>query len=311
MKLAVVLFFLTAVFTLAQAPPATTAPAPGSTLLTLPPDTVVATIDGQKVLAVDLQAIVSMLSPEQQQAVTKNPRSFLSQYAFMRKLSTMAEKAGLDQKSPLKEQMAYNRMLALTQAQIQETQNQVSVKPEEVLKAYEANKGFFTQVRVKAIYIPFGANPPSQPTASAKKVLTEAEAKAKAEKLYAELQAGADFVKLVKENSEDSVSASKDGDFGTFRRSDQQMAGDIKAAIFVLKQGEVSKPLRQPQGYYIFRAEEIGIEPLEGVREQISESLANSRFNEWMLATQKGLDIKIVNEAVFAPLQAPAPAPVK
>jgi peptidyl-prolyl cis-trans isomerase C len=306
MKLAVVLFFLTAVFALAQAPPAATAPAPGPTLLTLPPDTVVATVDGQNVRAAELQIILRAVSPQQLDASLKNPRAFLETFGFMRRLSEMAEKAGLDQKSPLKEQLAYNRMLALAQVQIQETRNQVSVKPEEVQKAYEANKDSFTQVRARAIYIPFSANPPP-PAASAKKVLTEAEAKAKAEKLYAQLQAGADFVTLVKENSEDSVSASKDGDFGTFRSSDQQIAADIRAAIFVLKQGQVSKPLRQPQGYYIFRAEEIGMEPLESVREQISESLAMSRVNEWMLATRKSLDIKIVNEAVLAP----APAPVK
>ena len=169
--------------------------------------------------------------------------------------------------------MAYNRMLALAQAQLQEAQNQVNVNPEEVQKYYDANKDAYTQARIKVIYIPFSPDPirRNRPHPR-KKVLSESEAKAKAEKLYADFQAGADFVKLVKENSDDPASASKDGDFGTFRRSDQ-LPEEIKTAIFALKPGQVSKPVRQPNGFYIFRAEEIGTEPFDKVKAQITEDL--------------------------------------
>jgi parvulin-like peptidyl-prolyl isomerase len=207
--------------------------------------------------------------------------------------------------------MAYNRMVALATAQLQESQNQVSVKPEEVQKYYETNQDLFTQVRLKVIYISFSPDPAAQPATSGKKLLTEAEAKAKVEKLFAQLQAGADFVKLVKENSEDAASASKDGDFGTYRRSDQQLPEEVKAAIFTLKQGQVSKPVRQPNGYYIFRVEEIGVEPFGKVQEQISGALTSSRVNEMVMATRKSLDIKIVNETLFAPVEPPPPVSLK
>jgi peptidyl-prolyl cis-trans isomerase C len=320
MKPTLSLLLFAVVLAHAQTPPTTATPAPVSpvaaaparvSLLALPPDAVVATADGQKILAAELQASLRAVSPQAQQQAMKDPRALIAQYALMRKLSDMAAKAGLDQKSPLKEEMAYNRMWALTQAQLLEMQNQVSVKPEEAQKYYDSNKDYFTHARVKVIYISFSPDPAAQPAAPAKKVQSEAEAKAKAEKLLAELQAGADFVKLVKENSEDTASASKDGDFGSFRRSDQQLPEEVKAAIFALKQGQVSKPVRQPNGYYIFRAEEIGIEPFDKVKDQITGTLTNSRVGEFVTATQNTIDIKIVNEAVVAPVQAPPPAPVK
>jgi parvulin-like peptidyl-prolyl isomerase len=180
-----------------------------------------------------------------------------------------------------------------------------------VQKYYDANKDLFTQARLKVIYISFSQDPTAQPAAPAKKVQSEAEAKAKAEKLFAELQAGADFVKLVKENSGDATSASKDGDFGTFHRSDQNLPPEIKTAIFALKQGQISKPVRHTNGYYIFRVEESTVQPFDQVREQVSNDLIRSQMDEWINAQRKSLDIKIENQAVFPPAQAPTLAPVK
>lgn len=314
MKTTLSLLLFAAVLACAQTPSTTPIPAPAPparvSLMALPPDTVIATVDGRKVSASDLQTVLRALQGPQQQAAMKDLRGFLEQYGLMQRLSAMAEKAGLDQKSPTKEQVAYNRMLALAQAQLQETQSQVSVKPEEAQKYYDANRDVFTQARLKVIYISFSPDTTAQPAAPAKKLLSEAEAKAKADKLFAQLQAGGDFVKLVKENSDDAASASKDGDFGTFRRSDQ-LPEDVKAAIFALKQGQVSKPVRQPNGYYLFRAEEIGVEPFEKVQQQVTATLTSSRVNDLVTATRKTLDIKIVNEAVFAPVQTTPPSLVK
>ena len=104
---------------------------------------------------------------------------------------------------------------------------------------------------------------------------------------------------LVKAHSEDATSASKDGDFGSFRRSDR-LPDEVKSVVFDLKPGEVSKPVRQPNGFYLFRAEETGVEPLEKVRDRVAENLRTSRFNEWVQATQRSVEVKIENQAAFA-----------
>ena len=296
MKTAFASFFLTAVLSLAQAPPQ-------PTLMTLPPDTVVATVDGQKVLAAELQTVLRAISPQQREANLKNPQVFLETYGFMKRLSGMAEKAGLEQKSPLREQLAYNRVVALAQAQLAAAENDITIKSEEVEKYYAGNKDEFTQARLKAIYIPFSA----EPSTTGKKVLSEAEAKATAEKLYAQIQAGADFVKLVKEYSGDPTSAAKDGDFGSFSRSDQ-IPEEIKAAVFALKAGQVTQPLRQPNGYYLLRLEELSTQPLDQVRQQIDGKLAGTRMNEWVAGVKKSIEVKIENPAILPPAPAPAAA---
>jgi peptidyl-prolyl cis-trans isomerase C len=275
--------------------------------MSVPPDTVVATIDGQKITASQLQVILRVLAPAQQEAAMRSPQVFLQQFGLMRRLSELAEKEGLDQKSPTKDQLAYNRMLALAQAKLAASETEVKVTSEDVKNFYDTNPDGFTTVRVKVIYVPFSPSAAAPQGSAVKKVLSEKEAQAKADKLYADLKAGADFVKLVKANSEDTTSASKDGDFGTFRRSDR-LPEEIKSAVFALKQGEVSQPVRQPNGFYLFRAEETGVEPLEKVRDRIINDLRNSRFNEWVQGTQKSVQVKIENEAAFAPS---APAAVK
>ena len=90
-----------------------------------------------------------------------------------------------------------------------------TVDPNEIVNYYGKNKESFKQIKVKAIYIPFADAPSAED-----KSLTEAQAKAKAEKLVAQIKGGADFVKLVKENSQDETSKAKDGDFGMFSTTD-------------------------------------------------------------------------------------------
>ena len=43
----------------------------------------------------------------------------------------------------------------------------------------------------------------------------------------------------------------------------------IRTAIFALKAGEVSAPVKQPNGFYLFRAEEVSAQPLAEVQEEV------------------------------------------
>ena len=73
-------------------------------------------------------------------------------------------------------------------------------------------------------------------------------------------------MKLVKENSDDETSRAKDGDFATLRSSDN-IPDAFRATVFALKKGEVSEPLKQPNGFYLLRAEEVTVRPLSEVRD--------------------------------------------
>jgi len=287
-----------------QAPPAAppaAAPAPAHPS----PETVIATIDGRNLTYSEVEKYVRSLPPQMQQQALRNRTQFIQQYALLLRLSEMAEKAKLYDKSPYKESLETNRRNILTQAQINEIYNTLPVRAEDQKKYYEENKGKYDQVKVKVIYISFGSGAVSSST-DIKKHLSEDDAKARAVKLVQEARGGADFVKLVKENSEDATSKAKDGDFGTLSRADN-LPDPIRSVIFALKAGDVSEPVRQPNGFYIFRAEEISQKPYEAVSNDIYSELKRQRLNEWMESTIKSLNIKIENEQAFPGSVPPAP----
>jgi hypothetical protein len=47
----------------------------------------------------------------------------------------------------------------------------------------------------------------------------------------------------------------------------------FRAAIFKLNQGETTEPLKQPNGYYLLRADEVIVKPLKDVRDDIYNDL--------------------------------------
>ena len=262
----------------------------------LPDDTVVAIFgDGTKFTMGNFRKMYDALPPANQQMALRNREQWLHQWELLRKLTKMAEDAKLDQESPYKETLTYGRMNVLATAEITSAVNLIVVEPGDIAKFYDSNKPKYTQVRVKALYISFSedAAPAGE---QGKKPLSEAAAKAKAEKLLAAIKGGADFVKLVKENSDDEASRAKDGDFATLRAGDN-IPEAFRAAIFSLKKGEVSEPLRQPNGFYLLRAEEVTVRPLAEVRDEIYAELKNVRADQWLRSMDKEVKVQILNPA--------------
>lgn len=268
------------------------APAPSAT-------TVIATVNGKPITYGDYQTLVSSLAPQLQQNAVKDRKSLLRQFALMQRLSELGEQAKLDQKPPYKDSLAVARMNVLSQAELNEKYNELPVSPEEQKSYYEKNKDRYTQVKLKVIYLGFGSTPGAKNSATGKTYPTEAEAKTRAEGLVKQLRAGADFAALAKEHSEDAKSAASGGDFGKVSRADN-LPEAIRSVVFSLKTGEISDPIRQPSGFWIFRAEESSTKPYDEVRDSIFTELKQARMREWLEATTKSLDIQFQDEAFFA-----------
>ncbi len=269
---------------------AQTAPAPAAApqMPDIPDQTTVAVFDdGVKLTMGDFKKIFAVLPPENQPLALRNRQTFLQQWAFMRKLAQMAEKQKLDLESPAREQLEYSRLMILSQAKLAEALNSIIVEPAEIVQFYEADKERFKEVRVKAIYVSFGKGG---------KAPSEDEAKAKATKLLADIRGGADFVKLVKENSDDETSKAKDGDFATLRRNDN-IPDAIRTAVFSLKQGEVTEPVRQPNGFYLLRADEVRYRPLSQVRDEIFTELRQRHYSQWLEQTNKDAKVEFTSPA--------------
>jgi peptidyl-prolyl cis-trans isomerase C len=252
----------------------------------LPDETVIATFDdGVTMTMGEFKRIYAVLPAENQQQALQNRAEFLRQWAMMRRLARSAEAEKLDQLSPSKEALEYYRLVILSQARMNLAATQTLVLPSEVGKFYEANLNRYKQVRLKAIYVGFGGQK-----------LTESGAKLKASQIAAQARAGADFVKLVRAHSDDATSRDKDGDFATLRISDS-IPEAVREAAFQLKEGEVSEPIRQPNGFYIFRAEKIDVRPLAEVRDEIFAELKQRTYGEWLQKANKEATVLFNNPA--------------
>jgi peptidyl-prolyl cis-trans isomerase C len=259
---------------------------------------VVAVSDGRKLTVEEIQKIIDGLPVQLRQNFYRDPKQFLNQWFLLQKLSALAEKAGLANESPYKEGLAVQRMQLMAQAQIEESTKHLNLTVDDQKKYYEARKDNYSQAQLKIIYVSFATDPKATGLGG-KKLPSETEAKAKAEDLVKQLRGGADFIKMVKEHSEDTVSVGKDGDFGPVGRNDQ-LPEPVKAAIFALKKGEISDPVKQPNGFYIFRMEGMIAKPFEEVQGAITAELRNVKLKEWLESTQKAVEVKVENPGYFA-----------
>ncbi len=85
----------------------------------------------------------------------------------------------------------------------------------------------------------------------------EAKALKKIEAIQTKLAAGESFEKLAKANSDDPGSASLGGDLGLFQQG--MMVPEFDKAVFSMKVGQVSKPIKTDFGYHLIKL--VAIEP--------------------------------------------------
>jgi peptidyl-prolyl cis-trans isomerase C len=277
-----------------QAPPPEAAPPAPIT-----PDTVVAEVGDKKYTKADVDRIFGSLPPQIQQSAWMQPEKVLMQILMFQYMAQEAEKASLDKRPPWNATLEFQRMQVLSQAEINDYKDKIDVSREDQEKEYKDSPDRFKQVKVKVIHISFSATP-DKPGPDGKKMLSEAEAKAKVDELRKQVLAGEDFGKLARENSDDKSSAAKDGDYGTIKQN-SPYPEPVKKAVLALKENEVSEPVKQANGFYLIRADSIVVLPFSEARPQIIEELKQARFNEWLKGVQARFTVKVDNPAYFTP----------
>ena len=105
---------------------------------------------------------------------------------------------------------------------------------------------------------------------------TGKQAKAEAEKVRSEIQNGADFRSArPRKYSDDEATTDAGGELGTIIRG--QMVPEFEAAVFSLKKGELSRPVRTEYGYHLIQVTDITPEkqlPYDQVKEKIRSCAA-------------------------------------
>lgn len=262
------------------------------------PETVVAVVNGKPYTAADIDRMLAPLSPVRQQMAHRDPKAFLEEFALFDLIAGMAEKSKVYEKSPYKEQIAEMRRQIIVQAQVNEYKNSLPIMPADQKKYYDANIDKYKETKVKMIFIPFAAAPVVD--ANGKKPLTESAAKAKAESVVNLARGGVDFVKLVKEHSEDPGTLGRDGDLGIgIRPSATNVPENVKKAVLAMKQGDISDPLKQQNAYVVVRAESIAVAPYESVKDDIFREMKDVEVRNLIDETRKKATVKIENNAYF------------
>jgi len=164
----------------------------------------------------------------------------------------------------------------------QEVGAHINVSQQEIQDFYNQHKAEMQrpeQVRLSEILVSIQQAPPVK-TGTGQTALPEvpsdqlvAQAKAKADAIYAQLVKGAKFDDLAQQNSS-GPTAAQGGDLEYFKRG--TLSKQLEDQVFTLKAGQFTEPIRTNQGWVILKVTEHqseGIPSLKEVEPQIQERL--------------------------------------
>lgn len=121
--------------------------------------------------------------------------------------------------------------------------------------------------------------------------LNDAQAKAKLEELKARLAQGEEFAALAREFSQDPGSAANGGDLGFAGKGVYDQA--FEDALFALKAGEVSVPVKSDFGWHLIRLDEVQaaeVPSLDSLRPQLERELKTQQVEQRFVEASKELE---------------------
>lgn len=260
-------------------------------------DPVVAVVEGREWKQSEIEQLVRTLPAAVQRNYYNDKRGFLQQFGLMTKLAALAETEGLDKEQPHASRLFYNRTAYLASARADTQSARFAVKPEEQRAYYEEHKKDYALALVKVIYLGFNDKPVAGADPKATKPRTSAEAEKTAAEIVRQARAGADFVALVRKYSDDADSKAKGGDFTPIKPSDNALPAQIRSAIFALKAGEISDPVRQAGGFWVFKLSSYSTPDYDKVKDEIFTAIQGERFRLWMEGIQKSVKVEFKDPA--------------
>ncbi len=111
-----------------------------------------------------------------------------------------------------------------------------------------------------------------------------AEALAKIQDIAKQARGGADFAGLARKHSADTTTAAQGGDLGEIRRG--VLPKELEEAVYTLKPGEVSQPVRSTYGYHLAKLTALAPEkrkPFAEVREDLVKTARQRHAEERFL----------------------------
>jgi hypothetical protein len=305
----------------------TTAPAPADKTpeLTVGPDDVVITLknfcvdtaqqgDACKtaITRAQFDKLVDALQPGMSPAIRRN---LATRYATMLRMSTQAEKLGLDKQPKYDEMMRYARMQILSQQlSITLQQDAGKISDSDIEDYYKKNELNYEQATFARIFIPRAkqiVNSPATPMSREKATTTPPPPPTEAQKKAAE-QAMDKIAADVRERAaqgEDPDKLQKDAYVAAglpgnapntkMEKVRRTTLPPNHQSIMDLKPGEVSQVISDPNsGHYVYKMISKDTLTIETLKPEIEKIISGQRYRDNMQGFQGNVDL---NDAYFGP----------
>jgi PPIC-type PPIASE domain len=271
------------------------------------------------------EKITAALQPNMSPAVRRQAATF---YARMLKMSTDAEKRGLDKGPMFDEKLAIARMQILSQELTRAMQeDSAKITDADIEDYYKKNEGNFEQATFERIFVPrtkqidpaakssassktgvaagakTAAKPatPAQPTEAQTKAAEESMKKL-ADTLRARAAKGEDPEKL---QTEAHVAAGLPGNapISKMEKVRRTALPQNHQTVMSLNVGEVSEVIADPNGgYYVYKMISKETLPLDTVKPEIKNTMSSQRYRDSMQTFQNPASLDL-SEAYFGPVR--------
>ncbi len=240
-------------------------------------DTVVLRVNGHNITRSEVALAADDIAVQLRTVPPKLRYPLIVQYLMERHLlAQQAIKDGMTNSPEYKRRVRFYQYKALRDAYFHD-KIAPKVTDEEILKVYKKETAKIKPVeRVRARHILVST-------------------KAEAEKVLKELKAGAKFEDLAKKYSKDG-SKEFGGDLGYFTY--EEMVPEFSKAVFALKKGEVSKPVKTDYGWHIIKLEDrkkVGARPLAEIKPSIRALLLRQAVQKELAKISKTAKIEILD----------------
>ncbi|MBI4651407.1 peptidylprolyl isomerase, partial [Candidatus Desantisbacteria bacterium] len=161
------------------------------------------------------------------------------------------------------------------------------------LKVGEFSEPLRTRYGLHIIFVEERKMLPREEEVRARHILLKSEEEA--HNIKKQLKDGANFENLAREKSEDASSREKGGDLGYFKKN--MMVEGFGEAVFSLKQGEISDPVKTKFGYHIIQVIDRRYVQFNDLHEDIKNALLQSRMESryinWLYNLRKNAVIEV------------------
>ena len=237
----------------------------------------------------DFEKVVNAIQPNMPKASLKQ---FATRYVMALMVAEKAHEQGLDQSPEFQERMSLSRLQVLDVLASEQMQRDAAkISDSDIEDYYHQHQADFKTISYDKLFVPRQkqsdtAAQPGDPDLEKKRQASETEMKQAADKLRVRAAAGEDFNKL-QQDAYDFAGLKAKLPNTHFNNIAKASLPPTETAIFEMKKGEVSQVLGSPQGFMIYKVDEVEDQPLANVRGDIARRLQGEKLKAFSDQLQK------------------------